>query len=53
MSIVPVEFERACERRWVAKSLQALDRSPHTSERSDQDEAGELSAPKLETKAGT
>lgn len=48
MSIVPVEVERVCERRWGAKFRQPIPAEPlYQVERIDRKDMGEPSAPEL------
>jgi hypothetical protein len=45
MSIVPVEFERACERRWIAKYRQPSPVAPlYEVEDAEEKEVGEANA---------
>jgi hypothetical protein len=51
MSIVPIEFERVCERRWIGKPVQPASRPLYAGDRADSGEATDLTAPKLNAEA--
>jgi hypothetical protein len=48
MGIMPVEFERACERRWIAKFRQPAPIAPRYE--INQDDAGKQGSPAAESR---